>query len=502
MFTYGCCTLDKMEEAVLTLSSEQVVERLLSVSKAKNLKNSDIVSLTGWSASKVSKITKNNQKLSSDDLKTWAKALGYPPVVFLGDVKDLRNYNLADDVRGIRDILTDAVTRKGSKEDVDLISDAVRFESALAIVNTLQVEPTDYVIKGEIERVPDLFDRDDKDYSDNGILITFFHRSIELADSIICILYIISPDREKVILGLFEVSTTGNPFPQALRMQDKSLLNLDENGSGDFDKYYRSNQKWLKGNLHTGEIYTVIYDSNNLPEEANLEEDLARAYDLYCDLVYAKTKGVDIKGRKETASKNRESREAEAIQNKAEEIKNIIVSDLVERGNGIKLIKQIDDPDVSRLVRSTGIGGLILQVSDCEADYWKFRVVNLQGFSHFGSKNDNERQRNYPAEAVHLLSRVSEVFLEDIWYPEKMKACKYSFVFYDHKYYEAFNELIKDKKFNNWFSNILIDIDTRHVVEEHVYDRKDGQKEKSPLDYPIISDNADEDDTYDYRDDE
>ena len=190
---------------------------------------------------------------------------------------------------------------------------------------------------------------------------------------------------------------------------------------------------------------------------------------------------------------------------KINDLKNMLVSDLVERGNTIRPIKQIDEPEISRFARAMGRGNLLLQVSGCEAEYWKFRFMGLQGFSYARGidGSDQNRRRNYKAEARMLLSRLAEVFLEDVWNPESLRLCKMSFVFSDSEYYGEFNNLIIDKKFNNWFSTILIDESRRHVVEEYVFERIDGKEMKSPLNYPLMSDSdsdwgTDNDDFYGY----
>lgn len=188
-----------------------------------------------------------------------------------------------------------------------------------------------------------------------------------------------------------------------------------------------------------------------------------------------------------------EFRQDEEMFSRENEIKNIIISDLVDRGNSIQLLNHVDDDGASRLVRSIGRTGLLLHVEGCEAEYWKFRVMNLQGISYVDASGELRHRPNYKGEATLLLSRLAEVFLEDVWYPEKLHMCKMSFVFRSVEYYEAFNELVKDKKFNNWFSTILVDTEKRHVVEEYVFNRHDGKQVKSPLNYPLLTISDDDD---------
>ena len=71
--------------------------------------------------------------------------------------------------------------------------------------------------------------------------------------------------------------------------------------------------------------------------------------------------------------------EDEKLFSRENAIKNLIVSDIVDRGNSIQLLRVLEDPGASRLVRSVGRGGLLLRVSGCETEFWKFRVMNLRG---------------------------------------------------------------------------------------------------------------------------
>lgn len=170
------------------------------------------------------------------------------------------------------------------------------------------------------------------------------------------------------------------------------------------------------------------------------------------------------------------------------EVKNILISNLINRGNQIRQYNQIDDANASRYIKSAGRTGLLLSVDGCEAEFWKFRVINLRGLCRI---DDPNHRPNYIAEANMLLSRLAEVFLEDMWNPEKLQICKMSFVFSVREYYDEFNKIVCDKKFNNWFSTILIDYSKRQVIEEFVFERIDGKKAKSPLDYPLMTSDED-----------
>ncbi len=487
MFFFDYGTLTPEEELYLSTHSENVVERLVNVGVSKGLRNSDIIKLTKMPASKTSKLINKKQKLSLEDLKCWSKALGFTPHPFVQKEFDVREYSLSDLVRNIGELLSAIYDRRNDNNEQNELKDMVTYEFPLSVISKLNVEPSDFVSEGKITcGAVDVFD-DKESQKNKGISIKFYHKNAVFEDKDILVEYFISPDRSIAVLGLFKI-LTGFGNPQPARIRDKDILMIDDNDLASWDAFYRDNESWVPRHLREAEIVSVIYDMESLPSEDELESDLQMIYDKYCDLVYDKTGGLDIRGRTRLAQKGIESRTNAVVFEKYDEIKKLIVSDLVSRGNGVQLIKQNDEPNVSRFIRSAGRTGLMLRVSGCESDYWKFRITGLQGFSIINVPGESNRPKNYPAEAVRLLSEVSEVFLEDVWYPEKMNACKYSFVFRDREFYEAFNTLIEDKSFNNWFSNILVDTESKTVVEEYVYKRYDGQTKKSPLDYPVISD--------------
>lgn len=303
MFFYIPEMLTADEEEFLALHSADTVKRLMSVTEAKGLRNSDLVSLTRWAASKISKLINNKQKLSPEDLKTWAMCLGYTPRIFLDENFDLRNFNLSENVRNLLECLNDLITHHGKPIDEMVVNDVLRYELPLSIINVLQLESTDYMVEGRIlYKTPGVYETPEEIGKDEGIVINLQHRNVQLKnDSHFFIQCRLSPDRSALIFGVFMTYPQEHLLP-AVRAQNKELLLINDNATKTFDEYARKHRDWIPNWMRGGEIYSSIFDTGKLPDEHTLESALHAVYDKYCDLVYAKSNGVDIKGRNKDQS--------------------------------------------------------------------------------------------------------------------------------------------------------------------------------------------------------
>lgn len=285
------------EEQFLQDNSGLVVDRLLLVGEAKGIKNPDIINLTRWSPSKVSKLVKKNQKLSLDDLKNWAKCLGYTPEVFLKQNFDIREYCLSDSVRDLRTLFDAIAQQKGTVEEVSKLHDLVSYEFPLSALSALGVEPSEFIGNGRINYLAqDVFAKEEPEYCDDGIAVLFRHKNVAL-DTRAFFEYVFSPDRKYAVLGLFDCPIHGE-LGNATRMKEKDIVLADTYATVEFDDLARTATKWIPNSLQNGEVSSFIYDMSNLPDNDVLVANLEEIYERYCDLIYAKTNGADIKRRK------------------------------------------------------------------------------------------------------------------------------------------------------------------------------------------------------------
>ena len=119
---------------------KEVRERLNLETTAQGLRNVELADLTGWSTSKVSKITSGRQKVTDDDIRIWARALGYTPDAFLTADFDKRSFKISDHVRNVTDCLEAYLN---SDEDDPEHAAIMNLELPLSIMATLGLKATD-----------------------------------------------------------------------------------------------------------------------------------------------------------------------------------------------------------------------------------------------------------------------------------------------------------------------------------------------------------------------
>ena len=142
----------------------------------------------------------------------------------------------------------------------------------------------------------------------------------------------------------------------------------------------------------------------------------------------------------------------------------IFVSELLSRG---LILKQITPAlDVESRVAANILFDSAYVVTDKDGSsikwYFEYLVpVNIMNRS-------NESVHFDRARVVKTFRNRAHILLIDAWEPERMKNCKFSFVFFEERSMAVFEELIVKEKLNNRFSLILIDLDASKVKKEVV----------------------------------
>lgn len=84
----------------------------------------------------------------------------------------------------------------------------------------------------------------------------------------------------------------------------------------------------------------------------------------------------------------------------------------------------------------------------------------------------------------NIVKELSPVLLTDAWTPAVYHDYRMTFCFIDEDMYKEFVELMKRGDLNNDFSAILIDMDSKELVEETIFSSR--IQRKSPFNMPII----------------
>ncbi|MCD8082842.1 MAG: hypothetical protein LUE86_04785 [Clostridiales bacterium] len=102
-------------------------------------------------------------------------------------------------------------------------------------------------------------------------------------------------------------------------------------------------------------------------------------------------------------------------------------------------------------------------------------------------------------DARMALSNYATLFLADTWLPQTMMKTKVTIAFVDEGCFREFYSLVGNRKFNNHYSLMLVDVTGHRIVEEINLERIDGKKELTIMDLPDIVD--DDEDTWRYDND-
>lgn len=173
------------------------------------------------------------------------------------------------------------------------------------------------------------------------------------------------------------------------------------------------------------------------------------------------------------------------------ETKNVITISLLERGLVIRYLADIqEDTGVNAIAREYDRTSFVLQIQGYEPIYHRFQVVCLDKMFRvyrYGTEGiDKDTGYDYRAEAENFFHETAEFFLLDAWEPDGFKKVKTSFVFTDDKYFNAFKNLVAEKKVNSWISLILVNLRLHSVVREIFMHRTDDREMESLFELPII----------------
>ena len=171
------------------------------------------------------------------------------------------------------------------------------------------------------------------------------------------------------------------------------------------------------------------------------------------------------------------------------EMKNIISTELLERGLGILSQKRVDkDSNIPAAVGGCGRGNLLLKLQGYEPRYWKYQTMAFTGIKRVSIGQEPELGIDYECEADFMFHDEAETFLLDAWETERMHDIKISYVFPDAELFDAFYHRVEKAQVNNWISIIWVDLNRKEVMEEKFLTRRDGRTMSSLFDLPRLSD--------------
>lgn len=255
---------------------------LLRETEKQGLRSSDLAKLTRWSPSKTSKITAGRQKLTADDVRLWARTLGYTPDPFVDTKVDIRYYKLESYVRKPSDVLKAYFNTSG--ENPEHIATAI-YELPLAILSILGVDASDYAVR---TRIPYLGEEDTATYARFWQRTTLSDYSVTPEFG-----FWIFPENDYFLFAIYLNCKNGESEIAELRKIYKNVLQVDNNDTIEFNKLAEKNKKWIPKFLKKGEIVSMCSSAKDLLTKWNLEQTLIKVFQQYCDLTW-EVKGIDL----------------------------------------------------------------------------------------------------------------------------------------------------------------------------------------------------------------
>ena len=268
------------DKLTYTANMEAVRLFLKKEMEKQSLRSSDLAELTGWSPSKISKLLSGRQKFTDEDVRTWARALGYTPDPFVDSKGDIRYYKLNAYIRKFSDALKVYLDVSDKKPEHKAMA---QYELPLSILTALKLKVSDYAVRADESYFGIII---------RGTEIRFWQRTVSGDDEIIPEFGIfVSPEKDYFLFAVYIYTEQNEEMPE-LRMHYKEILQVEDKGLEKIKKFAKK-EEWIPDYLKLGEIICYGYSVNDLPGSDELEGILKDIFQKYCALVW-EIKEIDL----------------------------------------------------------------------------------------------------------------------------------------------------------------------------------------------------------------
>lgn len=259
--------------------------KLNAETAAQGLKSVGLAELTGWSTSKTSKVTAGKQTLSIEDMRMWARALGYTPDPFYEEGVDLRYYQASNYIRKFDEIMEDFL-------DADEMDNAyaamAEYEMPLSLIMMLALKATDYVFRaapGGWVNTPE---------AEGPTRVEFWPRGIAASGKPIPKMGVFFDERRDswAIVVFVEPGQSGRKIAE-IRQDCKEQLNIPDEETEMFDDNDIVDCSWLPEEVCAGEVSSYVSELGVLLAYKDMEEQFIRMFKQFCDVAYV-TNGIDL----------------------------------------------------------------------------------------------------------------------------------------------------------------------------------------------------------------
>lgn len=253
-----------------------VVSSLIQEMSGRGIKNVDLSELTGWSTSKISKLLSGKQAFTDDDLRVWARALGYTLDPFLDHGVDLRGYDIRKYVRSPMD----CIDRFCEADEEDPEYEAIlNIELPLAILGVLGVRISDYAVRTHVSSGYGNKEEDECSW------IKFWNRNTKDSDLSLPIVSLwIDGHRDGFALIVY---LDGNLNNLAEEVAEVRATMTGMHNDIDFLRKEDANHHWLPAHIVDRAVSFDYWGKDfPQPDEDFFEESLGEVFKDYCDIVW------------------------------------------------------------------------------------------------------------------------------------------------------------------------------------------------------------------------
>lgn len=270
---------------------ESALERLNKETNAQGLRNVELADLTGWSTSKVSKVASGKQKLTDDDIRIWARALGYTPSAFLEPDFDMRSFKIMDHVRSVVDCISAYLNSDEGTPEHDAI---MNYEIPLSILGTLGLKAADYCIRTHhCQSVKDPFAGTTR--REVGYIRMWSRGTVSKDESYPELMIWMSPTDNSFAIILYLNRNDADVVLSNLCQTYKDTLKIDGEDHKRFETFARENKACLSRKIVEGEISAYTHSAGDaLPDDNLMLQILVELLSDYYELVW-QMKGMDLK---------------------------------------------------------------------------------------------------------------------------------------------------------------------------------------------------------------
>lgn len=224
--------------------------------------------------------------MSSEDVRTWARAIGYTPDPFINGKVTFREYELSEYIRDIEQILKSYVNDEANRNAIE------SYELPLAILSLLGVSISDYAVR--VINSYFWITSFDRKTGHAPMYIEFWQRTTRDEQDVTPVFGMwISLEKDIYIMSVLLREGKEHNTLKKLRKEYKDILGIDEKNRSGFNDFIKDNNKWIPDFLKEDEVYSIYGKTDDFIKSDEVKNGIIDTFEKYCDLIW-ELKGIDL----------------------------------------------------------------------------------------------------------------------------------------------------------------------------------------------------------------